>query len=83
MIAPRWLPREEWEARLRNHSSKPIEGKGPLNTAEWWVTDWGFLFTVPIEGADQRCGEMELGRLIADIEESRPPDHPRPPNDSN
>ncbi len=72
MIAARLLPREAWEARLRLLGCRPLEGLGPLNTAEFWITDWEFLFTVPVEGPDDRCGEAELGRLVEMINASRP-----------
>lgn len=72
MIAVRLYPREAWEAILREIPSRPLEGKGPLNTAEWWVTEWGFLFTVPVEGPDDRCDEMSLRQLLDQIEGTRP-----------
>jgi len=49
MIAVRFLYREDWEARLRYYGCTPLQGKGPLNTAEWWQMPWGSPFTVPIE----------------------------------
>jgi hypothetical protein len=39
-----------------------MEGKGQLNTAEWWVGRNG-PFTVPIEGEDQRCEFWALQRI--------------------
>jgi hypothetical protein len=39
-----------------------MEGKGPLNTAEWWVGRNG-PFTVPIEGEDDRCEFWALQRI--------------------
>lgn len=38
-----------------------MEGKGPLNTAEWWIGREG-PFTVPIEGEDQ-CEFWALQRI--------------------
>ncbi len=77
MIAVRLYPREEWEAQLRALGCRPLEGKGHLNTAEWWIAEMGgdrpgFLFTVPVEGPDDRVGERELGIVIAQIKKARP-----------
>ena len=71
MIAARVLQRAAWEAILRDLGCKPLEGLGPLNTAEWWVTEWGFLFTVPSSGPNGECGEIEIGMLVRQIEGSR------------
>ena len=46
----RHIPRKDWEAKLRRHGCEPLEGKGKLNTAEWWKSPKGYPFTVPIEG---------------------------------
>jgi len=73
MIAPRFLHREEWEAKLRDYGCKPLEGKGPLNTAEWWQMPWGQPFVVPIED-DGRCHERAIHHLILHIVECAPPD---------
>lgn len=77
MIAVRLYPREEWEAQLRALGCRPLEGKGHLNTAEWWVAEMGggqpgFVFTVPVEGPDDRVGERELGIVIAQVKKARP-----------
>ena len=40
-----------------------MEGKGRLNTAEWWIGANGAPFTVPIEGDDERCDFWALWRL--------------------
>jgi hypothetical protein len=73
MITVRFLHRDEWEARLRAYSCEPLEGKGPLNTIEWWRTSWNYPFTVPIE-SDGRCDEWAIHRLILDIVRTAPPD---------
>ena len=72
MIAVRLYAREAWEAILRDLECRPLEGKGQLNTAEWWITKWEFLFTVPVDGPDDRCDEMSLARVLDQIERSRP-----------
>lgn len=41
MIAVRRLPRDVWESRLRSYGCCPLEGKTPLNIAEWWRWPWG------------------------------------------
>lgn len=61
MIANRLLSRDDWDAKLRRWDCQPLEGKGPLNTAEWWLGKIG-PFTVPIEGDDQ-CEFWALQRL--------------------
>jgi len=72
MIAPRFLPRAEWEARLKHYKCKKVTGLGRLNTAEWWRAKWNFLFTVPIED-DGRCHEGEFQKVIVDLMNSAPP----------
>jgi hypothetical protein len=67
VIANRLLSREEWEAKLRRWHCRPLEGKGPLNTAEWWIGSKGGLFTVPIEGEDDRCEFWALQRICRDF----------------
>ena len=71
MIAPRFLPRENWEPRLRYYRCRPLEGNTSLNTAEWWTSEWGFTFTVPVE-ENSCCHQDALQRLIADIVRSAP-----------
>lgn len=71
MIAVYLLPRERWEDELRKRGCKPLEGKGPLNTAEWWITPWKFVFTVPVEGPDGRCDQITFWAVLADVEASR------------
>lgn len=72
MIALRFLPRAEWEAELRYYRCKPLEGKGPLNTAEWWRMEWyPHIFTVPIE-ADGRLLVSDLDALRLMILECAP-----------
>ena len=66
MIANRLLSREEWEAKLRRWHCRPLEGMGPLNTADWWVGPKGGPFTVPIEGDDQ-CEFWALQRICRDF----------------
>lgn len=61
MIANRLLSRPEWEAKLRRWHCEPLQGKGPLNTAEWWKGHGG-PFTVPVEGDDQ-CEFWALQRI--------------------
>ena len=72
MLAALLLPSETPVARLRSFECRTLEGLGPLNTAEFWITDWVFLFTVPVEGPDDRCGEADLSRVIEMINAARP-----------
>ena len=71
MIANRLLSRKEWEAKLRRWKCKPLEGKGQLNTAEWWIGTQGGPFTVPVEGDDDRCEFWALQRICR--ERGQPP----------
>jgi len=72
MIAPRFLPREEWEVQLLHYKCRPLQGKGKLNTAEWWRTKWDYLFIVPVEN-DGTCHQQDFQRVIAGIMKSAPP----------
>jgi hypothetical protein len=72
MIALRFLPREEWEERLSYYKCRPMKGTMSLNTAEWWVSKWGFIFTVPVED-DGTCHQTAFQRLVSDIVASCPP----------
>lgn len=71
-MAVRFLQRSDWELRLRKYHSEKLDGLTVLNTAEWWKTDWGFVFTVPVE-SDGRCAEYDVQEVIADIVASAPP----------
>jgi len=62
-MIPRFLSRSQWEAKLRRWGCRPMEGKGRLNTAEWWIGASGAPFTVPVEGDDDRCDFWALWRL--------------------
>jgi hypothetical protein len=67
MIALRFLPREEWEAQLSYYKCRPMRGTMPLNTAEWWVSSWGFFFTVPVE-EDGSCHlSSDYGRAFSPL----------------
>lgn len=49
MIAPRLLPRDDWEDRLRQWGCRPLDDDSEephLETGEWWVTKDDFLFSV-------------------------------------
>lgn len=54
MIAPRLMPRSEWERRLRSeHNCSPYTGEGVtgLTTGEFWITEHKALFVVPCDAA--------------------------------
>jgi hypothetical protein len=56
---------------LERYCAKPLAGKTPLNTAEWWRTDWNFVFTVPVD--DDGCiSQNDLQDVIADVVASAP-----------
>ena len=69
----RFLPRENWEPRLRYYRCRPLEGPTKLNTAEWWKSEWDFVFTVPVE-ENGCCHQDALQRVIADIVRTAPMD---------
>lgn len=48
-----------------------MQGLGKLNTAEWWVSEWDHLFTIPIE-SNGCCHEEALQRIISDIVKTAP-----------
>lgn len=61
---------------LREIGAEPLQGKGPLNTAEWWrvVGEGRLPFTVPIDSqgrcdlwAFRRIYETQGGRPLHDI----------------
>lgn len=72
MIAARLLSRAEWEDELRYYGCNPLDGKGPLNTAELWQMPWQrWPFTVPLEAGDKmHMATMDRLRMI--IVESAP-----------
>ena len=89
MISLRFLPRANWEPRLQYYRCRKMEGGVSLNTAEWWVSEWGFAFTVPVEENDC-CHQAALQRLIADIVRTAPlkttfpgPDYVEPPQEDD
>jgi len=47
-----FLPRSQWERKLRELGAEPAEGLGKLNTAEWWRIPGRAPFTVPVEDGD-------------------------------
>lgn len=58
----RFLARVEWEKLLRDIGAAPLDGKGKLNTAEWWRHD-GMVFTVPVEDDGDRCEFWAIQKL--------------------
>jgi hypothetical protein len=66
LIAVRFLTRAEWEEELRYYGCRPLEGKGKLNTAEWWRMPWqSYPFTVPVEAdGKMRMADMDALRLL-------------------
>ena len=71
MSALRRLPREEWEAVLRSYGCTPLDGKGELNTAEFWCMPWqSYPFTVPVE--DGYISQIDLDYLVALMGASAP-----------
>jgi hypothetical protein len=76
LIEARYVDRDEWERELRHYGCQPLEGKGPLNTAEWWRMPWqAWPFTVPVE-ADGRLLQSDLDELLMMILESAPETDP-------
>lgn len=71
-MAVRRLSREDWAPRLERYRCKPLAGKTKLNTAEWWRSEWGFLFTVPVDD-DGYITDIDLQAVIADVVGSAPP----------
>lgn len=58
----RFLPRPQWEEKLKSLGAQPLAGKGRLNTAEWWRVAGSVPFTVPVE-ADGTCDYWALQRI--------------------
>jgi hypothetical protein len=66
----RWLTRAQWERKLRRHGFQPLEGKGSLNTAEWWRRPGEFPVTVPVE-PDGRADFWAIQKLCGESEDRR------------
>lgn len=75
MIAVRRLARDQWEKRLRSYGCFPLEGKGSLNTAEWWRWPWpgGKPFIVPVDD-EGYCDIWAFQRLKTDMWRLAPED---------
>ena len=75
MTAFRRLPRGEWEAQLRAHGCLPLDGKGALNTAEWWRWPWPphIPFTVAVD-EEGYADPWAFQRILADMAKLAPPD---------
>lgn len=59
----KFLSRTQWEAKLRRWGCRPLEGKTPLNTAEWWLGPKGdYPFTVPTQN-DGTCDFWAIWKL--------------------
>jgi len=71
MIANRLLSRSEWEAKLRRWGCAPLDGAGPLNTAEWWRGP-KYPFTVPVDD-EGYCEFWAIKRLCDDFGRQPPP----------
>lgn len=56
------VPRSLWEAKLRRWGCSPLDGKGPLNTAEWWIGKRMLPFTVPVDD-DGACEFWALQKI--------------------
>jgi hypothetical protein len=73
MSAVRLLSRTEVEAKLRSYGCKPLEGAGPLNTADWWRWPWGGApFLLPLD-SNGMIDEWAFRRLLADMAKLAPP----------
>lgn len=75
MIAIRRFPRAEWERKLHFYQCGPLDDPNlpELETAEFWLTSWGYKFTVPVD-SDDCIDQWALQKLIADIVKTAPPD---------
>lgn len=58
----RFLPRPQWEDKLKSLGATPLQGLGKLNTSEWWKVAGGFPFTVPVE-PDGTCDYWALQKI--------------------
>lgn len=67
MIRGRFLCRAEWEKRLRDIGAEPLDGRGALNTAEWWRLPDGIPFTVPVEDDGDRCDFWAVQKLCEQL----------------
>jgi hypothetical protein len=73
LISVSLIPLAEVEKKLRSYGCEPLEGKTPLNTANWWKWPWGGPpFTLPNE--DGMVDNLAVQQLIADMARLAPPD---------
>lgn len=75
MIAPRLIPREEWEIQLRQLNCQRVFGKhvGVLESAEVWENEHKRWFTVPVE-ENGSVDKWALDRLLQQIPHMKPLD---------
>lgn len=83
MNAVRRISIEEARKKLRSYGCTPLEGKGRLNTAEWWRWPWGGApFILAVED-DEWVDLWAYQQLIADLAKLAPSDWVFPdPDDS-
>lgn len=74
MIAPRLLKRSEWEKRLLSLGCKSSKLAGVLRSAEWWETEHGRLFTVPMDNGEGMLREDDFREIIAQVARLKPLD---------
>lgn len=79
MIAPRLLPRDEWEHILKEEEECSPCAEGDvrrLQTAEWWRTKHNRIFTVPVD-EEGRISAFDLQMVRVEISQLRPLDWDR------
>lgn len=62
-MIPKTISRSQWEKKLRSLGCVPLEGKGHLNTAEWWKDPTGYPFTVPVDNEKGDCDYWAVQRI--------------------
>lgn len=80
MIAPRLIPRDEWESRLRSEFNckrfENFKGKS-LETGEWWETIHGRIFSVSVD-TEGRLRSDDFQQVIVRIAQLKPLDWDTP-----
>jgi hypothetical protein len=76
MIAPRLLSRMDWEKRLHSLGCKPSQqlAGGVLKTGEFWETEHGRIFIVPIDNGEGMLRVDDFQEVLAQVVRLKPLD---------
>lgn len=67
------IPRELWEGELRAFKCRPKPGFSAVRASpghiapEWWETDWGHAFPVPVVTPESEVDAEAFSNLLASL----------------